>query len=200
MPSPARHKYLAGARKALILREVASRLLRRVSPSDWKQVCYHASLAASVAAWDAYIKEIIANFFDVTADPLTLRFNSVHTLARQSARSASGRFNTPDWEKSRNLLMQQTGYDPYSDWAWTVRGWTAQVVRNRLDEILKVRHSFAHGFALPALTWTQLPSGRIRLAASALRENEAFFAFLVRVTDKGISKHIHAAYGVATGW
>ncbi|MCP3967835.1 MAG: hypothetical protein GY718_16030 [Lentisphaerae bacterium] len=51
----------------------------------------------------------------------------------------------------------------------------AQEVRERLNEILKVRHSFAHGFSVPAYSWIQNNSGRIRLTNKSLVDVDALF-------------------------
>jgi hypothetical protein len=66
-------------------------------------------------------------------------------------------------------------------------------VRNRLNETLRVRHSFAHGFGMPAYDWTQVPSGRVRLTSKALQDVKAFFKNLVNATDRGMKLHTVAS-------
>lgn len=73
-------------------------------------------------------------------------------------------------------------------------------VRVRLNEILQVRHSFAHGFDVPAYDWTELPSGKVRLTSKAIQETETFFKNLVNVTDRGMKAHIESTYGLASIW
>ncbi len=73
-------------------------------------------------------------------------------------------------------------------------------VRERLNEILRVRHSFAHGFDMPAYNWTQSSSGRIRLTSKTIQETEAFFKNLVNVTDRGMKAHIELTYGLDRIW
>lgn len=179
-----------------------ARLLRQ-SPSESKsnaQTFYHASLAASVAAWDAYINNLVKEFFSVTTDPLLTKYHHVHNLLLNLTDVALKKFNTPNWENSRNFLVIHTGYDPINDWVWLSKGMATVHVQERLNQILKVRHSFAHGFSIPAFPWTQSPSGKIRLTSKGLIEVEAFLSHLVRQTDKGINSHICNIFHVTPSW
>ena len=76
----------------------------------------------------------------------------------------------------------------------------ATQVHERLNQILKVRHSFAHGSAVPSYPWNRTPLGRVRLNVSVLKDVEAFFTNLVRRTDRGMQAHILAAYGKTAPW
>ncbi len=73
-------------------------------------------------------------------------------------------------------------------------------VHMKLNEILRVRHSFAHGFSIPAYSWTQSPNGRVRLTSKALSDVGAFFDHLVRVTDNGMKQHIEQTYSIRLAW
>jgi capsule polysaccharide modification protein KpsS len=197
MPSPAATKYFQDVEKARILRELASD--RRLSPTSPRiEVCRHASLASKVAAWDAYINNLVRTFFVVTTDPLTIKFHALHQVARNIAEQALEKFNTPNWENTRNLLARHTGYDPYNDWNWA--GYNSTQVKERLNEILKVRHSFAHGFSIPAYSWTQSATGMVELTDQALGENDTFFENLVLNTDNGMKQHIITTYSVTLTW
>lgn len=200
MPSPAAFKYKIASNTARTLRETATDpRLHPISRSQ-TQVYYHSALAAFVAAWDAYINELVRNFFTVTANPLDPKFHAVHSIARDTAERALEKFNTPNSENTRNLLIQNTGYDPIGDWVWSARSMSGLAVRQRLNEILRVRHSFAHGFAIPAYSWTQTPTGKVRLTAKVIDDVDAFFRHLVAVTDLGMKQHIQTIYGIVVPW
>ncbi len=194
MPSPAATKYFQDLQKAKILRELANDK-RLKSDSLRKEVCRHASLAAYVAAWDAYVNNLVRIFFEVTSDSSVTKFQALHQMAKKITDQALDKFNTPNWENTRNLLLQYTGYDPSNDWNWP--GYNSIQVKERLNQILKVRHSFAHGFAIPAYSWTQSTStGNTELTDLALGENDSFFENLVIKTDNGMKQHISTTYGV----
>lgn len=180
-------------------RTAADKRLRPMS-LDERQVYYHAALTAYVAAWNAYISNLVREFYNLISDPSNPKFNAVCTIAWQAAENALARFNTPNWENARNLLLRYTGYDPIGDWVWVQRGMSGVQVRERLNEILRVRHSFAHGFEMPTYNWTRSPSGKVRLTSKGIQETEAFFRNLVMVTDRGMKAHIELTYGLVSIW
>ena len=192
MPSPAALKYKTAADPIQTLRRAATDKRLRPMLHDEIQVFYHAALAAYVAAWNAYIKNLIIDFYDVIADPSDPKFRAIYTIARKRAENALTRFNTPDSEKTRNLLVEYTGYDPISTLLW--------IQRQKLDDIIEVRHSFAHGFEIQPNTWTQSLSKRGDLTSKAIQETAAFFKNLVKVTDKGMKVHVELTYGLTGFW
>ncbi len=198
MASPAAVKYRSSAERARVLRDAISD--SRFSPlaRDAAQVFAHAYLTSIVAAWDAYINELVRNFYAETADPLNPLFHAIHSVAQRA--SEERRFNTPNWENTRNFLILTTGYDPISDWIWPVRKMGVQQIQERLNQVLRVRHSFAHGFGIPAYPWTRSRSGRVRLTMQSLRDTEKFFRNLVERTDAGMKKHLRATFGKGTSW
>ena len=159
---------------------------------DEIRVYYHAGLTAYVAAWNAYIKNLVRDFYDVIVDPSDPKFRAIYTIARKRAENALTRFNTPNSENTRNILVWYTGYDPINTLLWIQRG--------KLDDIVEVRHSFAHGFDIPSNTWMQSLSRRGHLTSKAIQDTEAFFKNLVKVTDRGMETHIESTYGLANIW
>ncbi|WP_411837922.1 HEPN domain-containing protein [Paracoccus sp. ME4] len=154
----------------------------------------HASLAAYVAAWDSYVNAVVREFLKETSNTLDSDFSARSGLLLDFVEAALNRFNTPNSDNTRRLLIQCTGYDPIGDWVWHERGLSGLDTRNFLDQILKVRHSFAHGFALPSFDWTKTPKGKLRLNKSSLEVVEKFFIFLVDVIDQRLSSHGRNTY------
>ncbi len=97
MPSPAALKYSIAVGHIRTLRRTATDSRLRPTSRDEKQVYYHAALAAYVAAWNAYISNLVRNFYNVIAEPLNLKFDAVYTLAKGTAENALTR------------LIRQTG-------------------------------------------------------------------------------------------
>ena len=188
------------ANRIQTLRRAATDKRLRPMSRDEIQVYYHAALTGYVAAWNAYIDNLVRDFYDVIADSANPKFDAIHTLAKGIVENAMTRFNTPNWGNTRNHLNQYTGYDPINDWGSSQANMNLEQVRQRLTEILTVRHSFAHGFDTPSNTWTQSLNRSNRLTRKAIQETKAFFKNLVKATDSGMKAHIESTYGLAGFW
>lgn len=196
MPSAAANKYkILAARASIILKADRSSLSRQELQS-----VYGAAFVAQVAAWNAYVASLVGCFFQDVANPTIADFHGMHTLAKAFADAQLDRFSTPNAENTRNLIISCTGYDPWTDWQWPVRGMNALATRNRLNEILKVRHSLAHGSAMPGYSWNQTASGETKLTLVILAWTRSFFNHLVKTTDRGLSTHLKRVYVLAIGW
>lgn len=200
MPSPAQAKYFGGVDTARNISAAVSDHRLRPMPRRQSQAFAHAALASLVASWDAYLNELVGNFYAATSTPSDPAFNSMHSIAQNESENIRKRFNTPNWEKGRDFLLRTTGFEPTPCWVWPARQMPAQAVRERLNEILRVRHAFAHGLAIPSYSWNRTPTGRVRLNSSVLRDVEAFFNNLVRRTDDGMKSHIASRFGGRTSW
>ncbi len=180
MSSPAALKYINSTNHIQTLRKTATDKRLRPMPRKEVQIYYHAALTGNVAAWNAYISNLVHDFYSLISEPSNQIFDAVYTIAQQAADNALLRFNTPNWENTRAILVQYTGYDPISDWGGSQINMNLEQVKQRLAEILKVRHSFAHGSEMPAYTWTQSPSGQVRLTNKAIKGTEIFFKNLLK--------------------
>jgi hypothetical protein len=196
MPSAAAIKYKALTARALVIIKADRSALGRQEV----QAVYGAVFVTQTAAWNAYVVELIGCFFQEVANPAVANFSAMHTLANGAATSQLERFNTPNAENTRNLILASTGYDPWTDWQWPARGMSALAVRLRLNEILKVRHSLAHGSAMPGYSWTQDATGQTRLTLESLVWTRVFLSRLVTTTDRGLRDHINTVYAVMPGW
>jgi len=169
-----------------------------------KVVLLHAALANQVAAWDSYVKALSLEYFSVTARPADIRFSAMHDLLKAQLEIELKKFNTPNSDNCRNLLLKYTSFDPWPHWLNVKFGGTtisaSLVARNRLDEILKLRHSFAHGFAIPANSWNVDASGAATLNCRILGETRRFLVQVCDKTDRGLASHIAAQHGVGRPW
>ena len=159
-----------------------------------------SSFVLHVAAWNAYIVAIANCFLDAVSDPSHVRFTNLHTLHQAAARRRIEKFNTPNAENARQLLMEVSGYDPWSDWQWKRRRLNAMATRQRLNEILKVRHSIAHGFRMPVYDWNQTSTGRSRINRSGVQWTCAFFQHLCLTTDRSLSDFVRDNYLTTAPW
>lgn len=196
MGSPAATRFEALAQRASIILSADRSDLDR----DEMQALYGAAFVAQVAAWNAYVPALVTCFFREVSNPLNPNFHAMHALAEAAAGSQVDRFNTPNAENTRSLILGSTGYDPWTDWQWTAIGMNALATRLRLNEILKVRHSLAHGFSMPGFQWTQTAAGRTRLTVESLRWTRRFLNHLVGATDLGLKSHLVTTYRVSPGW
>jgi hypothetical protein len=196
LPSPAVARFREALERGRVLRGTG--VIAR--SKDDRQVYYHASLAATVAAWEIYVHQIIRSFFAEIATPANYGFHALHTVAREEAERKLQRFHTPNWENSRELLVFCIGYDPIHDWIWLRQGLSAQQVREFMNEVLRVRHSFAHGHAMPTYSWNRSNSGRVGLTVAGLRRVESLFVHLARSTDEGVARLIKSSYGRTISW
>ena len=104
MPSPAASTYTTSASRIQTLRKAATDRRLRPMSLDEIRIYYHAGLTAYVAAWNAYIKNLVRDFYNVIADPSNPKFRAIYTIAKR-AENALTRFNTPNAENTRNLLV-----------------------------------------------------------------------------------------------
>lgn len=198
--SKSKQRYVkAVAAAQLLLGTATDQRLQPIAPVA-HQTYLHAALAMYVAGWDGYLKAIVREYFTVCANPLDIRYSHALELARLMAEGYLKKFNTPNYENSRSLLLMSTGYDPISDWIWKRRNMGSQAVKERMNEILKVRHSFAHGSPIPAYQWTMDRSGRIRLTVSDVRLVGRFFDNLVNMTDRGLASFIAGVHQITNPW
>ena len=200
MPSLSAYKFQQRVNSLIYLRAISVEPRIRPITEHQKQIYLHSYLTGLVAAWDAYLKAVIKEYLSLTSNPLDVRYSAIYSLLNTYATTALGKFNTPNSENSRKILINATGYDPIGDWIWTAKGLTAIQTREYLNEILKVRHSFAHGFTMPAYLWTQSSTGKVRLTATAVDKVCLFLSFLVTQTDQGLQQTMITVHTINPSW
>lgn len=200
MGSAALAEYTSAASGARTLCATATDARLRPLSLQVKQQYLHASLAAHVAAWDNYIKSAIREYYRRTANPLDVRYAVLHNTVQMLSASALRKLNTPNRDNARNAIVECVGYDPLPDWTWKSANLTATDIKDFMDEVFKVRHSFAHGFGLPALDWLAPKSGANRLTVSAVNRVDHLFSHLTLRTDKGLAKYATLAGAPSPIW
>jgi len=194
VPSPAATRHVG--RRVDIANLLSAAKRARTSE---KRVVLHASLAAVVAAWESYVEDLLAAALAEVAHAAPMAHQRSVALLTDLATGAKDRFNTPNAENARELLVRYTGYDCLPDWVMPRRGMQGIAVRTRLNEIVKVRHAFAHGFPMPAYAWNSTQRGPA-LSQPIMRWVDSFAAELVLRTDRGMARHLNAAFGAQVNW
>lgn len=200
MPSLAAAAFKLAVDRGNVLRRLATDDRLRTMASGDVQACLHAALASHVAAWEAYCESIVIEFFAEAADPTRSDYSRMHQTAQDFAAVHVKKFNTPNFDNSRDLILASTGFDPFGVWNWPARSRSVQWVRTRLNEVLQVRHAFAHGYPLPAYQWTTGATGRARLTAAAIDDVAALLSNLVKHTDAGLRTHLAVVFGRNVCW
>ena len=203
MPSQAKARFNGQLQRAELLISHAGRQ-RGSAALPSKQVFLHAALTSQVAAWDAFVKGLSREYFSTTSIPTDAKYSIVHSLLQGRFDSAVQKLNTPNSDNMREFFVSYTGFDPWPQWINIKFGNTllasSLLVRNRIDEIFKVRHSFAHGFTMPLYSWNTDSSGAAHLDCRTLRNTGRFLDQVCIKTDAGLSLHISSQFGIPRPW
>lgn len=201
MASNAGHAFRKARDRARLLVAASRGRARQAMTLEYKDTCLHAALAMLVAAWEAYLESLIVEAQRLIADPTHQRFSATLTLLSSISAKEIKKFNTPNAENSRSLLLVHTGFDALNAWHWTAGGLNALQSRQRLDEILRVRHCFAHGSSIPTdVQWASNRNRHGHLTQSALTMADRFLTHMVNSTDAGMASHLTAVFGILPPW
>lgn len=143
-----------------------------------------AMVVLTVAAWQAYVQDLTRAILDTIQPPAGDPANVQFQLIRAATLTALGRFNTPDARNTCNLLAN-VGFDPLPHWSWKRGRWALTIddATRSVDEWLRVRHTIAHGSALPAVkVIARTTAGVPTLTRGNSERSISFFAQLVNVT------------------
>lgn len=164
-----------------------------------KEILYLASISYIISAWDFYIKEVTKEYFAYLASQGDSKFQQIASITSNNFQSSLKGFNTPNFEKTRDVLTRYTGYDPIVDWNWRRRGIAWIIVNQQFNMIFKIRHCFAHGLSYPSGT---LISG---YTGTKIRKRDVIFCeslviHLANSTDKGFAKFVTSTFGFPAPW
>lgn len=165
-----------------------------------RQTFYHAALAAFVASWDNFIKCLLVEYFSAMQTIGDARLHQFSVIAAGMLKNELKKFNTPNFDKSREIINVTTGFDPFNVWGWPQKQKTPNEINAYLNEVLKVRHAFAHGSSIPGYTWTKKRDGSTRLTRAGVDNSAALFEHLSRTTDKELGAFFSQTYNTHTPW
>ncbi len=113
------------------------------------QTFYKAAVALGVGCWEGYIEAALREFVAKVRLQAHRRNWTMISIFEAMVDAKASNLNTPNWEQSRALLIEVTGMDPYASWSWAPKFTNQNDTKQYFDGIMKVRHAFAHGFAVP---------------------------------------------------
>lgn len=162
------------------------------------QCLLKASIAQAVGCWEGYIEAVLPEFVSKTRVQTHRKAWTLIVQFESLVDKLTNDLNTPNWDKSRELILNITGMDPYASWIWSPRFTNQTDTKAFFNGILDVRHSFAHGFAVPTnvpalATPGQLDSSYVADAISCLE----FFATTV---DNLLEYELTHRHSCVVGW
>lgn len=193
------HFRQAKARSERLLSVSTDSRLRPITYAD-AEPALHAALASAVSAWEGYVESITLEAIDAVATGASQDVLLLTSLLRTEAKRSIEKFNTPNAENCRDLLFRFTGFDAFPYMSSRRIGLQANLARVRLNEILRVRHAFAHGFPIPAFSWTTRYGIQNRLTKRAVSEASALIDDFVANIDRELATYIRTAYPLRVVW
>lgn len=189
----------ARIRSQRLLAISTDRRLRPITYAD-AEPALHAALASLVSAWEGYVEAVTLEAIDAVASGASSEVLWLTSLLREEAVRAVEKFNTPSAENCRMLLLKFTGFDAFSVMASPRLSLPASLARTRLNEILRVRHAFAHGFPIPSYSWTTRYGTQNRLTKRAVRDSQKLIEDFVDRIDVDLAAHIRTAFPSRAVW
>lgn len=166
---------------------------------------FHASWAAYIASWDAYLKAVCLEYITKSnvaltlgiPNPAVIAFQGIHEVALSLFRSRIEKFNTPNFDNSREFVVQCTGQDFYGDWRWDGKGYTNIQIKELLNEAVRVRHSFAHGFPVRNIAYLSVVDGNNAISYRKAVFVRSMVNHLAITTDGALNARLLEIFGRA---
>lgn len=167
-------------------------------PNIVDQICMKAAIATAVGCWEGYVENVLREFVSKVRLQTNRRAWTLIAQYESLVDKLASDLNTPNWEKSRNLILTVTGMDPYASWIWSARYASQNDTKLFFDGVMKVRHAFAHGFVVPSDVPGVLTPGSLDMPYVA----DAFecIKFFALKTDELLAHELTHRHQCATGW
>jgi len=199
MPSAALNKFHTSLTSAKVL--MAFHSVATPASGDLKfveQTCLKAAIAAAVGCWEGYLEAALREFVSKTRVLAQRRAWSLIAQFEFIVDKLAADLNTPNWDKTRDLLLTVTGMDPYASWVWSPKYANPTDTKTYFDGILKVRHAFAHGFNIPGDVPGLLVPGVLDTTYS--QDALDCIMFFATKTDELLEHELMHRHDCKTGW
>lgn len=157
-----------------------------------------AAVAQGVGCWEGFLEAVLREFVSKTRVQAHRKAWTLIVQFESLVDKMASDLNTPNWDKSRDLILSITGMDPYSSWIWAPNHANQTDTKNFFDGILKVRHSFAHGFLVP----NDVPGLTVAgvLDPTYVANVISCLEFFAEKTDALLEYELSHRHGCTTGW
>lgn len=157
-----------------------------------------AAVAQAVGCWEGYLEGVLREFVSKTRVQAHRRAWTLIVQFESLVDKMASELNTPNWDRSRELILNITGMDPYSSWIWGPRFSNQTDTKGFFDGILKVRHSFAHGFPVPV----DVPGLAVPGVLDVAYVGDAItcIRFFAETVDRLLEYELTHRHGCTTGW
>ena len=199
MSSHALNKFnisITGAKVLMAFNTTAS--TASTDPNFIEQNCLKAAIACAVGCWEGYLEAALREFVSRTRVLAQRRSWTLIAQFESIVDKLAAELNTPNWDKTRDLLITVTGMDPYASWVWIPKFSNPTDTKNFFDGILKVRHAFAHGFSVP-VDVAGLTHPGVLNATYTLEVLECITFFATK-TDELLEYELQHRHSCVSGW
>jgi hypothetical protein len=162
------------------------------------QTCLKAAVALAVGCWEGYIEGALREFVSKTRVQTHRKAWGLIAQFETIVDKMASDLNTPNWDKTRELLIMLTGMDPYASWVWTPKFMNQTDTKLFFDGVMGVRHAFAHGFPIPSNVMGLVVPGVLDIAY--VDDAIACISFFATTTDQLLEHELTHRHGCLAGW
>jgi hypothetical protein len=162
------------------------------------QTCLRAAVSQGVGCWEGYIEAALREFVSKTRVQAHRKAWGLIAQFETIVDKMASDLNTPNWDKTRDLLITLTGMDPYASWVFAPDFQNQNDTKIFFDGVMSVRHSFAHGFPTP-LTVPGLAVPGV-LDVPYVEKALNCIKFFAEKTDQLLEYELTHRHGCVAGW